>query len=330
MKILIADDDQSIRFILKIQLESWGYHVIICKDGNEAMQYLMSEDPPRIAILDWMMEGYTGIEISRMLKDRSPLVYIILFTAKTSEHDLVEAIHNGAHCFQTKPVSPGVLRSHIEVGKRLILAEDQLQTQEKEIRLQCYEAIADLAEVRNDKTGFHMKRISLYSRLLGEKLGMNQKQCDEISLYSRFHDIGKVGISDAILLSPDTYTKYEKDIMQSHTTIGYRILAGVPTLQTAALIARHHHERWDGSGYPDKLKGDAIPIEARIVSIVDVYDALRSKRTYKEEWDHSAAIEYLQENAGTLFDPTIISVFIAYEDLFNTIYEENGDAKNKS
>lgn len=328
MKILIADDDQSVRFILRVQLEMWGYTVISCKDGNEAMQHLLSDNPPRIAILDWLMEGYTGIDISKVLKNRTPLIYIILFTARNSEEDLVEAIDCGAHCFQSKPVSPGVLRSHLEVGRRLIEAEDRLQTQEREIRIQSYMALADLAEVRHNVTGSHMKRISLYSQLLAEKIGLPQDVCDEISLFSRFHDIGKVGISDSILLSKDTYTKYERDIMNTHTLIGYKILASVPTLKKAALIARHHHERWDGDGYPDGLAGEDIPLEARIVTIVDIYDALRAKRSYKESWEHAQVLAYLENEAGKIFDPNLVETFLKYEQEFDEIYQEHVDDPN--
>ncbi len=322
MKILIADDDHSVRFILKAQLKNWGYEVITCENGTEAMGYLTSEDPPRIAVLDWMMEGYTGIDICAALKDSSPLIYIILLTAKTSEEDLVKAINSGAHVFQSKPVSPGVLKSHIAVGQRLIDAEDRLKTQEKEIRLQCYTALADLAELRHNKTGQHMKRISVYSGLLARLLGLPEKQCDDIALSSRFHDIGKVGIADTILLSKNSFTSHERSIMRTHTFIGYEILVEVPTLQTAARIAKSHHERWDGKGYPDGLAGDAIPIEARIVTIVDVYDALRSKREYKQSWDHEKTLTYMKDHSGTEFDPTLVEIFLSHEDEFNAIYEE--------
>ncbi|MCF7944008.1 MAG: response regulator [Spirochaetia bacterium] len=322
MKVLIADDDNSVLFTLKTQLKSWGYSVISCKDGNEAVSFLNSADPPRIAILDWMMNGYTGIEIADMLKDRSPLIYVILFTAKTAESDLVKAIENGAHCFLTKPISPVVLRSHIAVAERLIKAEDKLQNQEREIRFQCYEAIADLAEVRHNITGSHMKRITIYSRLLAERLGMDEKKCEEIEINSRFHDIGKVGMSDTILLSPDTYTKYEKEIMKTHTAIGYDILLNVPTLKSAALIARHHHERWDGGGYPDGLKGEQIPIEARIVTLADIYDALRSKREYKDTWTHEETVAYIEKESGSIFDPHLVEVFLTVSDIFDIIFNE--------
>ncbi len=321
MRILIADDDQSMRFILKVQLESWGYEVISCKNGHEAMDYLRSEDPPRIAILDWMMQGYTGIEIAQELKERSPLIYVILFTSKTAEDDLVEAIEMGAHCFQTKPVSPGVLKSHIEVARRLIDAEDRLHHQEREIRIQCYGAIANLAETRHNLTGTHMKRISIYSRLLAEQLGMSKQQCEDIALYSSFHDIGKVGMSDTILLSPDTYSKYEKEIMKTHTLIGYDILSNVSTLRTAALIARHHHEKWDGTGYPDGLKGEAIPIEARIVTLSDVYDALRSEREYKDTWTHEKTVEFIVGESGKSFDPKLIEIFLKHQKTFLAVFD---------
>jgi putative two-component system response regulator len=323
MQVLIADDDQSVRFILKVQLQSWGYDVIICEDGEEALGYLTSARPPRIAILDWMMDGYTGVEICSILKNTQPLIYIILLTAKASEENLVEAINSGAHCFQTKPVSPGVLRSHIDVGKRLIHAEDKLLTQEREIRLQCYGAIADLAEARHNNTGKHMQRISLYTHLLAVKMGLPQEQCEDIAMSSRFHDIGKVGIADTILLSQDSYTEAQRSIMTTHTVIGYEILATVPTLQTAARIARHHHEKWDGTGYPDGISGEKIPIEARIVSIVDVYDALRSQRIYKESWDHERTLTYLKDLSGSSFDPKIMDIFLRHHQQFNDIFLAN-------
>jgi putative two-component system response regulator len=325
MRVLIADDDQSIRFILKVQLQSWGYDVIICKNGQDAVRYLTAEDPPRIAILDWMMEGYTGPEICSVLKNRSPLIYTILLTAKTSEEDLVEAIESGAHCFQSKPVSPGVLRSLIQVGQRLITAEDKLKTQEAEIRLQCYGAIADLAEVRHNNTGTHMKRISLYSRLLAQKLGLPEKTCKDIELSSKFHDIGKVGIPDSVLLSSKTYSAYEREIMNTHTSIGAEILSEVPTLFTASEIAHYHHEHWDGTGYPEGLKGEQIPLEARIVSIVDVYDALRSERSYKEQWTHEKAVDYLMNRSGTEFDPALVEIFVEHQWEFDEIYKEYHD-----
>ncbi len=323
MKILIADDDHSMRFILKVQLESWGYQVISCKNGTEAMEHLRAEDPPRIAILDWMMQGYTGIEIAQELKDRIPLIYVILFTSKTAENDLVEAIEMGAHCFQTKPVSPGVLKSHIEVARRLIDAEDRLKDQERQVRIQCYSAIANLAETRHNQTGTHMRRISIYSRLLAEKLGMSSQRCSDIELFSSFHDIGKIGMSDTILLSPDIYSKYEKEIMKSHTLIGYDILSNVSTLKTAALIARHHHERWDGTGYPDNLSGEEIPVEARIVALADIYDALRSEREYKNPWTHEEVRNFIEEKSEKIFDPKLVRIFLEYEETFDEIFTGN-------
>lgn len=323
MQVLIADDDQSVRYILKFQLESWGYEVVICDNGKDAMDSLTSSDPPRIAIIDWMMDGYTGIEICSMLKDTQPMIYIILLTAKTSEEDLVHAIDSGAHCFQTKPVSPGVLRSHVEVGKRLITAEDKLKTQEREIRYQCYGALADLAEARHNATGGHMKRISLFAQLLAQRLGLSEKTCEDIGMSSRFHDIGKVGISDKILLSSDSYTDDQRDIMSNHTNIGFDILSGVPTLHTAAVIAHHHHEKWDGSGYPDGLSGEDIPIEARIVSVVDVYDALRSRRHYKEAWSEEDTLAFLKDQSGSDFDPKLVTVFLEHSSEFDKIFLDN-------
>lgn len=330
MRILIADDDRSMRFILKIQLESWGFDVISCTNGIEAMEHLCSEDPPRIAVLDWMMNGYTGVEIAEKLNGRTPLIYVILLTSKTAEEDLVVAIDRGAHCFQSKPVSPGVLKSHIAVASRLIEAEDLLQAQEKEIRIQCYRALADLAESRHNITGSHMKRISIYSRMLAESMGMSEQQCNDIELFSTFHDIGKVGLSDTILMKPDAYSKYEKDIMKAHALLGYEILSNVSTLQTAALIARHHHERWDGTGYPDGLAGEEIPIEARIVTLADIYDALRSEREYKDSWSHAHAVSYIISESGSIFDPQLVEKFLELQEQFQQVYDQETLAVSES
>ncbi len=330
MRILIADDDRSMRFILKVQLENWGFEVISCKDGNEAMEHLLSEHPPRIAILDWMMQGYTGVEIAERLNGRIPLIYVILLTSKTAEEDLVVAIDKGAHCFQSKPVSPGVLKSHIAVARRLIEAEDLLQEQEKEIRIQCYQALADLGESRHDITGSHMKRIGIYSRILAEQLGMPEQWCSDLELFSTFHDIGKVGLSDTILMKPDAYSKYEKEIMKAHVVLGYEILSNVTTLQTAALIARHHHERWDGKGYPDGLAGEDIPLEARIVTMADIYDALRSQREYKDPWSHNHAVSFIVSESGTIFDPHLVELFLEIQDRFQQVYEQEVFSKHNA
>ena len=181
------------------------------------------------------------------------------------------------------------------------------------IRLDIYKTITELAEIRDNETGKHITRVGKYARLIAEKLGMPKKFCQDIEMFAPLHDIGKVGINDSILLAPRRLSKEEFEIMKTHTELGYAILKEKPTMEMAADIAHHHHEYYDGSGYPLNLKGNNIPLCARIVSIVDVYDALRSKRPYKEPWEHKKAIQQIKEESNSHFDPELVKIFLENE-----------------
>jgi len=181
------------------------------------------------------------------------------------------------------------------------------------IRLDIYKTITEVAEIRDNETGEHITRVGKYARLIAEKLGMPRKFCQDIEMFAPLHDIGKVGINDSILLAPRRLSKEEFEIMKTHTELGYAILKEKPTMEMAADIAHHHHEHYDGSGYPLNLKGNNIPLCARIVSIVDVYDALRSKRPYKEPWEHKKAIQQIKEESNSHFDPELVRIFLENE-----------------
>lgn len=190
-----------------------------------------------------------------------------------------------------------------------------------QIRMEIYRAITGLAETRDNETGNHLKRIASYCRTLAEELGMPKAFLDQIELFSPLHDIGKVGIPDQILLAPRKLTDEEFEIMRTHTTLGYQILAGRTTLEMAAEIARFHHERYDGSGYPEGVGGGAIPVSARITALADVYDALTSERPYKKAWTHEAATELIRNERGQHFDPLVVEAFEKRQEEFNTIRE---------
>lgn len=190
-----------------------------------------------------------------------------------------------------------------------------------QIRMEIYRAITGLAETRDNETGYHLRRIASYSRILAEELGMPKAFLDQIELFSPLHDIGKVGIPDQILLAPRKLTEEEFGIMRTHTTLGYQILAGRRTLEMAAEIARFHHERYDGTGYPEGIGGGAIPISARITALADVYDALTSQRPYKEAWSHPDASELILSERGKHFDPLIVDAFEKRQREFDTIRE---------
>ncbi|MDC7127349.1 MAG: HD domain-containing protein [Spirochaetales bacterium] len=197
--------------------------------------------------------------------------------------------------------------------------------EEELIRIDTYNAIASLAEYRDSETGKHMKRIGEYCYLLARKLGKSRKFCDDIRIFAPMHDIGKVGIPDEILRAPRSLTLEEFEIMRTHTDLGYNILKNRSTLELAAEIAKNHHEKYDGSGYPEGLSGPDIPLSARICAVADVYDSLRSKRPYKEAFSEARTIQYLREHSGTHFEPMLVELLIKHRISFNAIYEKLKD-----
>lgn len=189
-------------------------------------------------------------------------------------------------------------------------------------RIQLYQTIADLAELRDDDTGNHMKRVGLFARLMAREYGMNQKYCDDIEVFAPMHDIGKVGILDSILRAPRKLTNEEFEVMKTHTVLGHNIIKGKEEFEMAAAITLCHHEKWDGSGYPSGLAGEDIPLSARITALADVYDALRSKRPYKTPWTHEQAREQIQAGSGTHFDPDLVRIFSRLHSRFESVYGE--------
>ncbi len=200
-----------------------------------------------------------------------------------------------------------------------------LKESEYRSKIELYRTIARLSELRDNETGNHMRRVGIYARLLSKALGMPEKFCEEMELFAPMHDIGKVGISDTILLVNRPLTQQEYEEIKKHTLLGYTIVRDKEELKTAADIILYHHERWDGKGYPYGLEGEAIPLSARITSVADVYDALRSKRPYKEEWPHEKAVQEIVKSSGHAFDPKIIQVFLQLAAQFDEVYKKLKD-----
>lgn len=360
--ILIVDDDEAIRRLL-LKLLADQYDLTAAASGEEAL-ILADAFQPDIVLLDIMMPGLDGIETCRQLKagaaqDRTP--HIIMVSANSSSEEQLRAFEVGADDYVVKPVDQHELRSRVELHFRLRDAMDNVAALKGEVeshvadlkqlaehRTQDIVATQDItvftlarvAESRDETTGKHLLRMRSYSQVLAEYLGRegpyrNQITCDFLDdLYrsSPLHDIGKVGISDSILLKPGLLTREEFETIKTHTVVGANILDEAVYhshcggfLAMAAMIARFHHERFDGTGYPAGLMGKGIPLPARIVALADVFDALTSSRPYKPAYSIDTAREIIEDESGKSFDPVIVKAFQACYEEFVRINKENRD-----
>jgi putative two-component system response regulator len=327
MRILIVDDDDVSTDVLSNALTRYGHQVTTARDGLEALE-LVRTGAYRMVILDWEMPGMSGIELCRHIRDRyaSGYVYIILLTARSGTENIVEGLNAGADDFITKPFEPQELDVRVHAGTRILSLES------REVIIF---SLAKLAESRDQDTGAHLERIREYCRVIAEYLSQQERYRDEIDgdfiqlLYmtAPLHDVGKVGIPDSILLKPGPLTPQEFEIMKQHTIIGARTLGAAAEahpeanfLCMARDIAMTHHERFDGSGYPDGLVGEEIPLCGRIVALADVYDALTTRRIYKPAFSHIKSRKIILEGIGTHFDPDVVEAFIENEDRFIDIF----------
>ena len=324
MKVLVVDDDPISVELLKHTLTESGHDVVAHDNGSSAIEYLMSDTTCRMVITDWEMPVMDGLELARRIRSSIPgrYVYVIMLTSREGTQSVVDGLSAGADDFITKPFHPAELEVRVNSGRRLLALESRNMT---------IFALAKLAESRDPETGSHLERVRNYSRLLAQHLGksdafgemIDDKFVDLMYLTSPLHDIGKVAIPDYVLLKPGQLDNHEFDIMKSHTTEGAATLDQVLKMQPEAEflviardIAAYHHERYDGNGYPKGLKGDDIPLCARIFSIADVYDALISKRVYKKAFTHDVAKNLICEGSGTQFDSRVIKGFLELEDDF--------------
>lgn len=316
MKILIVDDDSITRMMLRHLLTGAGYHIDEAADGMEALQ-MIAERRYQVVISDWNMPEMDGVELCRRIRhyDQSGYIYTILLTSNNQDEDRIEGMRAGADDFVGKPFNERELLQRVAAGQRVL----QLETKEALIF-----ALAKLAESRDFETGNHLERVRRYARLLASEYLADRKLSVEVDdefaelvfQTSPLHDIGKVGIPDSILLHPGKLSREQFDIMKTHTKIGADCLAGAierspqaKFLQMAYKIALCHHEKYDGSGYPNGIAGDEIPIEARIVAIADVYDALRTRRVYKPAFSHEKTCDMIIKDSGTHFDPDLVGLF---------------------
>jgi len=307
--LILAVDDEASNLQLLRQILQDHYRLLFAKDGARALELVRSESPDLI-LLDVMMPGMSGYEVCAALKANpaTASVPVIFVTALTETADEVEGFEAGAVDYITKPVSPPVVRARVRTHLSLVSMEELRAS-----RLEIVQRLGLASEYKDNETGLHVIRMSHFSRILGIAAGMNEREADDLLHAAPMHDVGKIGIPDRILQKPGPLDADEWKIMQSHVTIGAEIIgehAG-GMLALARQIALTHHEKFDGSGYPNGLAGEAIPLAGRIVAIADVFDALTSVRPYKKAWTEEEAVDFLREQKGRHFDPHLVDLFAA-------------------
>jgi putative two-component system response regulator len=342
--VLIVDDEERVRRSLHRILRSAGYRCEEACDVDEALEVLERESVA-LVLSDIRMPGRSGLELVEHVKTKlDPQTVCITVTAVDNTSVAVDALSRGAYAYIIKPFDMNEILIQVESGlrrRRLELAQRKLQHElERQVRQQTEtirhsrEEIAlrliSASQYRDTETGAHIRRIGLYTAKMAELMGMDDETIDVLRVAAPMHDVGKIGIPDAILLKPGRLTADEFEEMKKHTTIGASILRGSSTdlLKLAERIALEHHEWWNGSGYPQGLRGEEITLEARMVAVADVFDALTHDRVYKEAWPVSKALALIEDESGTHFDPDMAELFLEHADTMNGIRLANPESNS--
>ena len=289
--ILVADDNEANRELLSEWLSAEGYKVVSATDGQQARQAVGSGSID-LALLDVVMPRPTGFEVCQAMKSQpeTRLIPVVLITSLNSDDDRIQGIMCGADDFLSKPVNKHELLARVHSLRRLKQFTDELDNAETVLF-----SLALSIEAKDPYTEGHCDRLSKYSVALGEKLGLSDELRIALRRGGLVHDIGKLSVPEHILLKPGPLTPEERKIMEQHTIVGERICAPLRSFRHVLPIIRHHHEKWDGSGYPDGLKGELIPLTARILQITDIYDALTTDRPYRKALSPQKAIAIMRE-----------------------------------
>lgn len=327
--LLVVDDEIANLQVLRHTLQD-HYRLIFARDGQQALD-LVRADPPDLILLDIMMPGLSGYDVCQRLKQdtSSAAIPIIFVTALSEDANERQGLELGAVDYIGKPFNPDIVRARVRTHLSLVQVRELRET-----RLQIVQRLGTAAEFKDNETGLHVVRMSHYAQALALTAGYHADVAEDVLHAAPMHDIGKIGIPDAILHKPGKLTPEEWAIMQQHTVIGAKIIGEHASglLHMARVIAMSHHEKWDGSGYPDGLRANEIPHVARIIALADVFDALTSARPYKRAWSAQEAIDHIRQESGRHFDPELVEVFMDSLPELEQIQSRwaDGDAREES
>ncbi len=354
--ILIVDDVAANLQVLNSLLKD-EYRTLIATNGQKALELARSDSPPDLILLDIMMPDLDGYEVCGQLQadPQTAEIPVIFITGKVELVDEIRGFSLGCVDYITKPISPPILKARVKTHLILAEAREFLRNQnhylEEKVEERTREvtkvqeatliAFGSLAETRDNETGNHLRRTQKFVRALAYRLQkipdfaaeLSDSKIEAIYKSAPLHDIGKVGIPDRILLKPGKLTVEEFEIMKTHTKIGRDSIVAAQKslgeysefLELAREIAYGHHEKWDGTGYPEGLRGDAIPLSARLMAVADVYDALISERVYKKAFSHETALRFVREGRGSQFDPRMADAFLEIEEEIRALAQEHLD-----
>ena len=317
--VLVVDDTPENIQVLNGVLR-FDYKVKAALNGEKALKIAQSASQPDLILLDIMMPDMDGYEVCRKLKSNpvTEKIPIIFVTAMSEVEDETKGLNMGAVDYITKPISPAIVlarvRTHLALYDQTRELEKKVQERTAELkstRMEIIQRLGRAAEYKDNETGLHVVRMSHYSRLIATHMNANEEWVELLFCAAPMHDIGKIGIPDATLLKPGKLNEQEWEKMRKHPEFGAEIIGdnNSELLQMAKEIAVNHHEKWEGSGYPKGLKGEDIPLTARIIAIADVFDALTTERPYKKAWSVERAVKFIDENSGIHFDPNLVVLF---------------------
>lgn len=330
--ILLVDDEVAICNNMKAFFEDYEYDISIAHNGKDGLE-MFNSNPPDLVILDLHMPVMSGHELLTNITATHPEIPKIVISGVGVIREAMETVDEGGWDFISKPIHDlNVLIHKIKLieEKATLIRQNRLYKEHLEqlveektadvqrLNLQIIHTqkeivakLGDVIETRSQETGNHVRRVAYLSRLLALAYGLSPEEAELIRMASPLHDVGKIGIPDAILNKCGKLTEEEFEQIKTHTDIGYNMLkdSDQPIIKAGAIIAKQHHERWDGSGYPNGLKGEDIHVYGRITCLVDIYDALRQKRHYKEAWKKERTLDYIKENSGIFFEPKLVELF---------------------